>query len=119
LFVRRTFSAKTAKSHSVGSFQRKRLTSYLAISWGIPFIFVIICAILDGVHVVAIGYGKGLACWISNPTALLIVFATPVGLVLVYNIVAFSQTVYAINRLVDGWDDDDDHVMAVMIMIIA
>lgn len=47
---------------------------------------------------VTIGYRNENACWIGNETALLIVFAAPIGSVLVYNVLAFTQTIYAINR---------------------
>lgn len=96
---RRTFSATTAKAHALGtSHQTKRLTVYLLISWGIPLVLVVTCALLDWLDVVTIGYRNENACWIGNETALLIVFAAPIGSVLVYNVLAFTQTIYAINR---------------------
>jgi cytochrome c oxidase subunit IV len=98
-FYRRTFSVKTAKAHAIGSaHQAKRLGVYLLLSWGVPLVLVVTCAVLDWLDLVAIGYRNKDACWMGNKTALLVVFAAPVGSVLVYNVLAFSQTIYAIDR---------------------
>ncbi|EDO32751.1 predicted protein, partial [Nematostella vectensis] len=97
--TRRTFSQKIAKAHAMGTAHHTlRLVVYLLLSWGLPCVLVGISFALDWYHVVTIGYGEGEACWLGDVDAQLVAFAAPVGVVLVFNIVAFSQTIFAINN---------------------
>lgn len=97
--TRRTFSSQISKapSNSLGQNRNLRFITYSCLAWGVPLIFVIGCVLLDHFEVVFIGYGNEVACWIVNSDAKIVVFATPIGCVLVYNVTAFSHTIWAIN----------------------
>ena len=97
--TRRTFSSQISKapSTSVGQNRNLRFLTYSCLAWGVPLIFVIGCVLLDQFEVVFIGYGNEVACWIVNSNAKIVVFATPIGCFLLYNLTAFSHTIWAIN----------------------
>ncbi|XP_028516319.1 G-protein coupled receptor Mth2-like [Exaiptasia diaphana] len=93
----RAFTAK--RRRSMVDSKRKRLLHslrYMAVGWLSVMVYVSICVALDQSQTVAIGYGSRVACWITNFDAKWIFFATPLGLVTVFNIVFFSMTVKAI-----------------------
>ena len=98
--TRRTFSSQISKapSRSLGQSRNLRFLSYSCLAWGIPLLFVIGCVLLDQFHVVFIGYGNQEACWLVNSNAKIVTFATPIACVLLYNVIAFSHTVWAINN---------------------
>ena len=98
--TRRTFSSQISKapSRSLGQSRNLRFLSYSCLAWGVPLLFVIGCVLLDQFHVVSIGYGNQEACWLVNSNAKIVTFATPIACVLVYNVIAFSHTVWAINN---------------------
>ncbi|XP_020899780.2 G-protein coupled receptor Mth2, partial [Exaiptasia diaphana] len=95
-----TWKAFTTKGRrSMVDWKRKRLLHtlrYMAVGWLSVMVYVSICVALDQSQTVAIGYGSRAACWITNFNAKWIFFATPLGLVTVFNIVFFSMTVKAI-----------------------
>ncbi|XP_078382796.1 uncharacterized protein LOC144665410 [Oculina patagonica] len=97
--TRRTFSSQISKapSSSLGQSRNLRFLTYSCLAWGVPLLFVVGCVLLDHFQVVFIGYGNENACWIVNSNAKIVTFATPIGCVLVYNVTAFSHTVWAIN----------------------
>lgn len=98
--TRRTFSSQISKapSSSLGQSRNLRFLSYSCLAWGVPLLFVIGCVLLDQFHVVFIGYGNEDACWLVNSNAKIVTFATPIACVLLYNVTAFSHTVWAINN---------------------
>jgi len=98
--TRRTFSSQISKapSRSLGQSRNLRFLSYSCSAWGVPLLFVIGCVLLDQFHVVFIGYGNQDACWLVNSNAKIVAFATPIACVLLYNVIAFSHTVWAINN---------------------
>jgi len=98
--TRRTFSSQISKapSRSLGQSRNLRFLSYSCLAWGAPLLFVIGCVLLDQFQVVFIGYGNQVACWLVNSNAMIVTFATPIACVLVYNVIAFSHTVWAINN---------------------
>ena len=98
--TRRTFSSQISKapSRSLGQSRNLRFLSYSCLAWGVPLLFVIGCVLLDQFHVVSIGYGNQKACWLVNSNAKIVTFATPIACALVYNVIAFSHTVWAINN---------------------
>ena len=98
--TRRTFSSQISKapSRSLGQSRNLRFLSYSCLAWGVPLLFVIGCVLLDHLHVVFIGYGNQDACWLVNINAKIVIFATPIACVLLYNVVAFSHTLWAINN---------------------
>jgi hypothetical protein len=96
--TRRAFPKNNAQmSNSLfPSSSQRRLMTYLSFSWGLPLVFVITCVVLDQQGAVAIGYGNAVICWLTDMTAQVIFFGVPLGIMLLYNLVAFIQTVQAI-----------------------
>ena len=97
--TRRTFSSQISKapSRSLGQSRNLRFLTYSFSAWGVPLVFVIGCVLLDHFKVVFIGYGNEDACWLVSTNAKIVTFATPIACVLLYNVTAFSHTVWAIN----------------------
>ena len=99
------FTRKMSKvqSGSIGQSHTPRFLAYSAVAWGGPLLLVVVCVLLDRFSVFDIGYGGHRACWIAGDgtktqrNAQLVVFAAPVGCTLVYNVFAFSQTIWAIS----------------------
>ena len=60
-------------------------------------LFVSGCVLLDHFQVVFIGYSNDHACWLVSSDGKIIVLAVPIACVLLYNIGAFSHTIWAIN----------------------
>ena len=99
--TRRTFSSQISRAPgiSIGGHNKNiRFLKYTCLSWGLPMLFVGGCVILDHFQVVFIGYGNEDACWLVSSDGKIIVFAVPIASVLLYNIGAFSHTIWAINR---------------------
>ena len=96
----RTFSSKMSKVRgaSFGGESQARFLVYTGLAWGGPIVWVATCAGLDYMQIVVIGYGGSHVCWITNSDAILIAFATPVACALLFNIITFSQTVWAISQ---------------------
>ena len=96
--TRRTFSVQMSKAPGWSNGQGNlRFLTYTCIAWGLPMIFVGTCFLLDNFQVVGIGYGDEEACWLAKGNAKIVVFLTPIACVLLYNVAAFSQTIWAIN----------------------
>ncbi|CAH3041666.1 unnamed protein product [Porites lobata] len=99
--TRRTFSSQISRAPGMsigGQNKNIRFLKYTCLSWGLPMLFVGGCVILDHFQVVFIGYGNEDACWLVSSDGKIIVFAVPIASVLLYNIGAFSHTIWAINR---------------------
>ena len=99
--TRRTFSSQISRAPGIsigGQNKNIRFLKYTCLSWGLPMLFVGGCVILDHFQVVFIGYGNEDACWLVSSDGKIIVFAVPIASVLLYNIGAFSHTIWAINR---------------------
>ena len=98
--TRRTFSSQISRAPriSIGG-QNKNILflKYTCLAWGLPMLFVGGCVLLDHFQVVFIGYGNEDACWLVSSNGKIIVFAVPIASVLLYNIGAFSHTIWAIN----------------------
>ena len=98
--TRRTFSSQISKApgRSIGGQNKNiRFLKYTCLAWGGPLLFVGGCVLLDYFQVVFIGYGNEDACWLVSVNGKIVVLATPIACVLLYNIAAFSHTVWAIN----------------------
>ena len=99
--TRRTFSSQISRAPGIsigGQNKNIRFLKYTCLSWGLPMLFVGGCVLLDHFQVVFIGYGNEDACWLVSSDGKIIVFAVPIASVLLYNIGAFSHTIWAINR---------------------
>ncbi|XP_073242860.1 uncharacterized protein [Porites lutea] len=98
--TRRTFSSQISRAPGIsigGQNKNIRFLKYTCLAWGLPMLFVGGCVILDHFQVVFIGYGNEDACWLVSSDGKIIVFAVPIASVLLYNIGAFSHTIWAIN----------------------
>ena len=98
--TRRTFSSQISRAPRIsigGQNKNIRFLKYTCLSWGLPMLFVVGCVLLDHFQVVFIGYGNEDACWLVSSDGKIIVFAVPIASVLLYNIGAFSHTIWAIN----------------------
>ena len=96
----RTFSSQISRAPGIsigGQNKNIRFLKYTCLSWGLPMLFVGGCVLLDHFQVVFIGYGNEDACWLVSSDGKIIVFAVPIASVLLYNIGAFSHTIWAIN----------------------
>ena len=96
----RTFSSQISRAPGIsvgGQNKNIRFLKYTFLSWGLPMLFVSGCVLLDHFQVVFIGYGNEDACWLVSSDGKIIVFAVPIASVLLYNIGAFSHTIWAIN----------------------
>ena len=96
----RTFSSQISivPGHSInGRNKNIRFLKYTCFAWGLPMLFVAVCLFLDQFQVVFIGYGNEDVCWLDRSDGKIIVLAVPIASVLLYNICAFSHTVWAIN----------------------
>ena len=96
----RTFSGQISRAPGIsigGQNKNIRFLKYTCLSWGLPMLFVGGCVLLDHFQVVFIGYGNEDACWLVSSDGKIIVFAVPIASVLLYNIGAFSHTIWAIN----------------------
>ena len=96
----RTFSSQISRAPGIsigGQNKNIRFLKYTCLSWSLPRLFVVGCVLLDHFQVVFIGYGNEDACWLVSSDGKIIVFAVPIASVLLYNIGAFSHTIWAIN----------------------
>ncbi|XP_046547640.1 adhesion G-protein coupled receptor G6-like [Haliotis rubra] len=73
---------------------------YACVGWGIPFLLVVTCIVIDRFHVwgISIGYGSDHLCWIANPKASLYVFGLPLALTLLINVTCFILTLISIEK---------------------
>ena len=67
----------------------KLLTLYILLAWLIPLVIVIPTIIVNFTVDSSVNYGIGGGCWINQPIALIVTFVIPVGLSIVFNVIAF------------------------------
>ena len=77
---------------------RVRLLSYYSVGWVLPAVFVATCGILDRYTNLKSGYGSNDTCWITGTRALILIFFTPLGAVILLNIVLVCGTLATITR---------------------
>ncbi|XP_046849391.1 adhesion G protein-coupled receptor E2-like [Xenia sp. Carnegie-2017] len=97
----RTFANKRVPKKRLKNEENKKFVKYVAITWSLPALFVIICVVLDRTDSFAIYYND-LKCWFDNELAQKYLFVLPVGILLLFNVVVFSLTVYYIQRSSSG-----------------
>ncbi|XP_046583679.1 probable G-protein coupled receptor Mth-like 1 [Haliotis rubra] len=93
-----TFQNKTKQALAQRANKTYALFSLLA--FGIPALIVGVSVVIDLLDVpgLDIGYGSSGVCWISNPSASLLVFGLPVGLSIAANTISFVVTYYNIDK---------------------
>ncbi|KAL9970468.1 hypothetical protein ACROYT_G022846 [Oculina patagonica] len=93
--VAKTFGRKGQAACSRSDDSTKALIKYSIFAWTTPAVIVITSVTLDRTDTVNIGYA-GVFCWIANGKALLVVLGVPVALILMFNFVALSFTMFSI-----------------------
>ncbi len=77
--------------------ENKKFYKYSAFVWGLPALFVVTCAVVDQKDIYAV-YVNELLCWFDNTQAQGYLFALPIGVLLLFNVVLFALTVFRIQR---------------------
>ena len=69
----------------------KLLTLYILLAWLLPLVIVIPTIIVNFTVDSSVNYGigPGGGCWINQPIALIVTFVIPVGLSIIFNVIAF------------------------------
>ena len=67
----------------------KLLTLYMLLAWLSPLVIVIPTIIVNFTVEDSVNYGVGSSCWINQPIALTVTFVVPVGLSIIFNVIAF------------------------------
>ena len=67
----------------------KLLTLYMLLAWLSPLVIVIPTIIVNFTVEDSVNYGVGSSCWINQPIALIVTFVVPVGLSIIFNVIAF------------------------------
>ena len=78
--------------------ENKKFYKYSVIAWGLPAMFVVTCAVVDQKGIYAV-YVNELLCWFDNIQAQEYLFVLPVGLLLLFNLLFFTLTVFRIQRV--------------------
>ena len=76
----------------------KLLTLYILLGWLSPLVIVIPTIIVNFTVEDSVSYGVGSSCWINQHIALIVTFVVPVGLSIIFNIIAFIVVMVMI-----GW----------------
>ena len=67
----------------------KLLTLYMLLAWLSPLVIVIPTIVVNFTVEDSVNYGVGSSCWINQPIALIVTFVVPVGLSVIFNVIAF------------------------------
>ena len=85
--VRSFYNIKKLNKSANGNW--KLLTLYMLLAWLSPLVIVIPTIIVNFTVEDTVNYGVGSICWINQPIALIVTFVVPVGLSIIFNIIAF------------------------------
>ena len=77
----------------------KLLTLYMLLAWLSPLVIVIPTIIVNFTVEDSVNYGVGSICWINQPIALIVTFAVPVGLSVIFNVIAFIVVMVMIGHI--------------------
>ena len=78
--------------------ENKKFYQYSVVAWGLPAVFVVTCAVVDQEGIYAV-YVNELLCWFDNIEAQEYLFVLPVGLLLLFNVLFFTLTIFRIQRV--------------------
>ncbi|KAJ8039149.1 G-protein coupled receptor Mth2 [Holothuria leucospilota] len=94
--LRETFKIKNMRV--VNKINRKKLSSYFAIGWGLPSVIVSVCVIVWTSGSVSLFYGshKGGICWIYESAAAAVVISGPLIFCLFVNVILFTMIIKGI-----------------------
>ena len=74
----------------------KLLSLYMLVGWLLPLVIVIPTIVVNFTVDNSVNYGVGSSCWINGVIALIVIFAVPVGVSIVYNTIAFIVVIVVI-----------------------
>ena len=77
----------------------KLLTLYMLLAWLSPLVIVIPTIIVNFTVEDSVNYGVGSSCWINQPIALIVTFVVPVGLSVIFNVIAFIVVMVMIGHI--------------------
>ncbi|KAJ8021006.1 Cadherin EGF LAG seven-pass G-type receptor 1 [Holothuria leucospilota] len=97
--VSRTFGMKSSTLNQVSN-NTKNFLIYFIIGWGVPCVYVIVCVIVQLLHIHSLqfAYIDDEKCWLSPARANFILFGIPAILCVIFNYVTFSFTVRGLHR---------------------
>ena len=84
------FSKKSVIARRSETEKRRTFLKYSAVVWASPAAFVALCIVLDKTEKFPINYGT--ACWLGTKNAKIFLFLLPIGISLLFNILAFLRT---------------------------
>ena len=85
--VRSFYTIKKLNKSANGNW--KLLTLYMLLAWLSPLVIVIPTIIVNFTVEDSVNYGVESSCWINQPIALIVTFVVPVGLSIIFNVIAF------------------------------
>ena len=77
----------------------KLLTLYMLFAWLSPLVIIIPTIIVNFTVEDSVNYGVGSSCWINQPIALIVTFVVPVGLSVIFNVIAFIVVMVIIEHI--------------------
>ena len=77
----------------------KLLTLYMLLAWLSPLVVVIPTIIVNFTVEDSVNYGARSSCWINQPIALIVTFVVPVGLSIIFNVIAFVAVMVMIGLI--------------------
>ena len=77
----------------------KLLSLYMLVGWLSPLVIVIPTIIVNFTVDNSVNYGVGNICWINGVIALIVTFAVPVGVSIVYNTIAFIAVIIVVSYI--------------------
>ena len=77
----------------------KLLTLYMLLAWLSPLVIIIPTIIVNFTVEDSVNYGVGSSCWINQPIALIVTFVVPVGLSIIFNVIAFVVVMVIVGHI--------------------
>ena len=94
--IRRFYNIKKLNKSTAENW--KLLTLYMLLAWLSPLVIVIPTIIVNFTVEDSVNYGVGSSCWINQPIALIVTFVVPVGLSVIFNVIAFIVVMVILGR---------------------
>ena len=95
--VRSFYNIKKLNKSADGNW--KLLTLYMLLAWLSPLVIVIPTIIVNFTVADSVNYGVGSSCWINQPIALIVTFVVPVGLSVIFNVIAFVAVMVMVGQI--------------------
>ena len=95
--VRSFYNIKKLNKSADGNW--KLLTLYMLLAWLSPLVIVIPTIIVNFTVEDSVNYGVGSSCWINQPIALIVTFVVPVGLSVIFNVIAYVAVMVMVGQI--------------------